>query len=133
MGVLAIDAIACEHLECFGMAVGKETFETGYWIGEFRALSALSGIQFHRVYRSQVKMCLCGNRKAKDGNIRQALIDSIGPQGKKKTPGPTYGVHDHLWSALAVAVTFTKRNESDNSTVADAEHGEGLPLLQDPA
>ena len=38
-------------------------------------------------------------------NIRQALLDLIGPQGTKKAPGPTYGVRSHEWAALAVAVT----------------------------
>lgn len=28
--------VACEHLQCFGMSVGAEVFETAYWIGEFR-------------------------------------------------------------------------------------------------
>jgi hypothetical protein len=44
-------------------------------------------------------------RRAKDQNIRQALIDRLGPPGTKKNPGPTYGVTSHMWSALAVAVT----------------------------
>jgi len=42
--------------------------------------------------------------RAKDANIRQALLDLIGPQGTKKTPGPTYGIKSHTWAALAVAV-----------------------------
>jgi hypothetical protein len=52
-----------------------------------------------------VKMHLCGNQQAKDKNIRQALLDKVGPVGVKKTPGPCYGVKSHAWSALAVAVT----------------------------
>jgi len=43
--------------------------------------------------------------KAKDANIRQALIDKLGPVGTKKSPGPLWGVKSHIWSALAVAVT----------------------------
>lgn len=110
-GLLHVDAVACEHLQCFGMSVGQETFETAYTIGFYRAWAEMSGLPFHRVYRSEVKMTLCGNMRAKDGNIRQALIDMIGPQGKKKAPGPTYGVSNHRWAALAIGVTFLKRAE----------------------
>jgi hypothetical protein len=42
--------------------------------------------------------------RAKDPNVRQALLDKIGPVGTKKNPGPLYGVSGHGWSALAVAV-----------------------------
>jgi hypothetical protein len=51
--------------------------------------------------------------KAKDANIRQALIDIYGGNdkaiGNKKTPGPLYGIKGDLWAALAVAVTFGRR------------------------
>jgi len=47
---------------------------------------------------------LCGSVRAKDSNIRQALIDRVGPQGKKHSPGPTYGLAKHDWAALAIAI-----------------------------
>lgn len=100
------DAIACEWIECMGMAVGKETFETVYWIGRFHEAAPCG---FHRVTRRQVKLNLCGNMKAKDANIRQALLDRYGGSsavGRKKSPGPLYGISSHQWSALAVGVTF---------------------------
>jgi hypothetical protein len=56
------------------------------------------------IFRKDIKLFLCGTMRAKDANIRQALIDKIGPQGTKKTPGPTYGIKSHTWAALAVAV-----------------------------
>jgi hypothetical protein len=55
------------------------------------------------VYRNAVKLHICGTPRAKDPNIRQALIDKYGAPGTKKNPGPTYGVSSHLWSALAIA------------------------------
>lgn len=101
--------VACECLQCFGMPVGKETFETAYWIGRFMEIA---GSRFVRVYRSEVKMHLCHNMRAKDGNIRQALLDKFGGKanaiGTKKQPGPLYGVSSHAWSALAVAVTASE-------------------------
>lgn len=93
--------VACEHLQCFGMAVGMNVFETAYWIGEFRAHC---GDRFRRVYRGEVKMHHCRSMRAKDSNIRQALIDRFGEPGTKKQPGTTYGLKKDLWSAFAVAV-----------------------------
>jgi hypothetical protein len=99
-----VDHLAIEMIASYGMAVGKEVFETCVWIGRmietFRAPSTV-----HLVYRRDVKLHLCGNPRAKDANIRVALIDLIGPQGTKKQPGPTYGVKSHAWAALGVAVT----------------------------
>ena len=106
-----IDAVACEMLQCQGMPVGKETFETAYWIGRFMGACA---VPWHRVYRNEVKLHLCGSARAKDPNIRQALLDRWGGKsaiGTKKAPGPLYGVTGHCWSALAVAVTAWDRLE----------------------
>jgi hypothetical protein len=98
------DALAIEMIASYGMPVGREVFETCVWIGRFvQAYRYPSLAQL--VYRKDVKIHLCGTSKAKDGHIRQALIDLIGPQGVKKAPGPTYGVKSHAWAALAVAVT----------------------------
>lgn len=94
------EVCAIEMIACYGMAVGKETFETCVWIGRF---VERAGIPVHLIYRQDVKIHLCGTMKAKDPNIRQALIDKHGAPGTKKKPGPTYGIAGHLWSALAVA------------------------------
>lgn len=96
--------LAIEMIASYGMAVGREVFETCVQIGRF--VECFSRPQDVRlVYRKDVKLHLCGTSKAKDPNIRQALLDLIGPQGTKKEPGPTYGVKSHAWAALAVAVT----------------------------
>lgn len=94
--------IAIEMIASYGMAVGKEVFDTCVWIGRFIQAAE---VPVRLVYRKDVKMHLCGTPRAKDANIRQALIDKLGPQGTKKSPGPTYGVRSHAWAALAVAVT----------------------------
>jgi hypothetical protein len=98
------DKLAIEMIASYGMPVGAEVFETCVWIGRF--IEAWRGLEDHRlIYRRDVKLELCGSPRAKDANIRQALIDRIGPQGTKKAPGPTYGVKSHAWAALGVAVT----------------------------
>jgi hypothetical protein len=92
--------IACEWIESFGMAVGREVFETVFSIGAFSQHA-----QLRLVPRRDVKLHLCASLRAKDANIRQALIDRFGPVGTKKTPGPLFGIAGHRWAALAVAVT----------------------------
>lgn len=100
------DILAIEMVASFGMAVGKEVFRTVWWTGRFaQQWMDKTGNLPMEVFRNDVKIHLCGTTKAKDKNIRVALIDLIGPQGNKKEPGPTYQVKSHAWSALAVAVT----------------------------
>lgn len=104
--------LALEMVASYGMPVGEDVFRTVFWCGRFveRWSKPWTGI-----VRLKVKMCLCHDTRAKDANIRQALIDRFGGKdkaiGKKKTPGPLYGVKGDVWSALAVAVTWwdTKR------------------------
>lgn len=97
------DLLAIEKIEAMGMAVGAEVFETVHWSGRF--LQAWRDPdQVRRITRRQVKLGLCGSVRAKDPNVRQALIDMLGEPGTKQRQGPTYGVSSHAWSALAVAV-----------------------------
>ena len=107
------DRMAIEMVASYGMAVGAEVFETCVWAGRFiqrwhehRTVCAAP----IRVYRRDVKLHLCGQARAKDANVRQALIDRFGPGkdkaiGKKASPGPLYGMKADVWQALALAVT----------------------------
>jgi hypothetical protein len=105
IGMIAFDTLAIEMIASYGMAVGREVFETCVWIGRFQQAWWRDPEAVRLVYRRDVKLHLCGSPKAKDTNIRQALIDKLGPPGTKKQPGPTYGVKSHAWAALGVAVT----------------------------
>jgi hypothetical protein len=104
--------LAIEMIASYGMAVGREVFETCVWIGRFQqAWHDPDAVEL--VYRKDVKMHLCGTPRAKDPNVRQALLDMFPrtgggatPQiGTKAKPGPLYGVSSHAWPALGVAVT----------------------------
>ncbi len=105
---------AVEMIASYGMAVGKTVFETVRWIGRFeQRWNDTHSVSAELVYRKECKMHLCNAMKAKDSNIRQALIDKFGPDkataiGLKKTPGPLYGFKKDEWAALAVAVTYAE-------------------------
>lgn len=100
------DAIlAIEFPQSFGMPVGASIFETCMWAGRFvQAWPNESRV----CYRKSIVTALCGSARAKDANVRAALIEHYGGKsaaiGNKKTPGPLYGIHGDEWQALAVAL-----------------------------
>jgi hypothetical protein len=104
--------LAIEMIASYGMAVGREVFETCVWVGRFQQAWRDPEL-VELVYRKDVKLHLCGTTKAKDPNVRQALLDLFPrtgggktPQvGTKSQPGPLYGVSSHAWPALGVAIT----------------------------
>jgi hypothetical protein len=122
-----VDHLVIEQIAAMGMAVGADVFETVFWSGRFA--QAWTGYNFampwDRVKRHEVKMHLCRSMRAKDPNIRQAIIDRFGPGkeraiGSKARPGPLYGIHGDEWSALAVALTWADTHRSDGSRTQEA-------------
>ena len=118
--VEGVDWLAYEMVACYGMPVGAEVFDTCVWIGRFIQAWA-DGPNAYKPHvllsRKEIKLHLCQSARAKDSNIRQALIDRFGPGkakaiGLKKTPGPLYGLKSHLWAALAVAVTAADQRDN---------------------
>jgi hypothetical protein len=112
------DVLAVEMIASYGMPVGAEVFETCVWIGRYVESwianddgDAPRRYPHQLVYRRDVKLHLCGQARAKDGNVRQALIDRYGGKdkaiGKKSAKGPLYGVKSDVWSALALAITWS--------------------------
>ena len=102
------DVVVIEKVESYGMAVGAEVFDTVRWAGRFA--EAAHRVPVVMLPRRAVKLALCGDSRAKDANIRQALIDRFGGSaaiGRKAAPGPLYGISRDVWSALAIAVTYT--------------------------
>lgn len=93
--------LAIEQIKSYGMKVSDSVFDTVFWTGRF--WQAWKGDKL-RVPRMSVKMHLCHDSRAKDGNIRQALIDRLGPPGVKAKKGITYGLKGDEWQALALAV-----------------------------
>lgn len=104
-----VDLLAIEMIASYGMAVGREVFETCLWIGRFVEAWESRGGQTRLIYRRDVKLFHCESVRATDANIRAALIDRFGPGkekaiGKKASPGPLYGFKGDTWAALAVAL-----------------------------
>ena len=101
-----------EMVASYGMAVGKTVFDTVFWLGRF--YEAAAGFSSRdRIYRMDVKMHLCHNSRAKDSNIRQALIDRFGDVGTKKAPGWFYGFKADMWAAYAVGITYAEQPHND--------------------
>lgn len=96
--------IYCEMIASYGMPVGKTVFDTCVFIG--RIMEALPDVKL--ITRNTVKNAICHSSKAKDANIRQALIDIYGDQGTKKNQGATFGISGDKWAALAVATAAAR-------------------------
>lgn len=105
------DAIAVEMVASYGMAVGRDVFETCVWIGMFAQHALLfRGLEARLVYRRDVKLHHCHTSAAKDSNITQALVDRFAHnqpnrgKGTKADPGWFYGFAGDIWQAYALAV-----------------------------
>ncbi len=109
------DVFAIEMVASYGMPVGRDVFETCVWIGQF--VRELKGTEIRYIYRKDEKICLCFDSRAKDSNIRQALInryakhDFKNGKGRKGNPDVFYGVAKDVWSAIAVGVTCGEQME----------------------
>ena len=96
--------LAIEMIASYGMATGATVYETCVWIGRF--IQVAPKRKFTKIYRKEVKINLCNSMKAKDGNIRQALIDRFGVVGTKLDKGFFYGFKADIWQAYAVGITY---------------------------
>ena len=118
--------LSIEMIASYGMAVGKEVFDTCVWIGRFIERNdhrINEDAECRLVYRREVKLHHCHSAKAKDANITQALIDRFAygqpnrGKGTKAHPGWFYGFAADIWQAYALAVltndTRSNANEND--------------------
>lgn len=102
-----------EMIASYGMPVGASVFDTCRWIGRFEQIIGRHNRRCNLVFRKEVKYFLCNSVRAKDGNVRQAIIDRFPPSGggaipqigTKKNQGDLYGVSKDVWAAIGVALT----------------------------
>ncbi|MFH1184491.1 MAG: hypothetical protein V1755_05570 [Chloroflexota bacterium] len=113
---LGCDAFVIEMIEGRGMPVGASVFETCTVIGHIERVWIAASFRKpnHRIYRRDVKLRLCGSSRAKDGNVRQAILDrypatgggKVPQVGVKSKPGPLFGIAKDTWAALAVGLAW---------------------------
>ena len=107
---LDYDYLILEKIASYGMPVGASVFDTCVWIGRF--IQARNCPDYDYIYRKEEKMNICGSMKAKDSNIRQALIDRFAEfdfkngKGTKKQQDFFYGFSKDVWAAYAVGITW---------------------------
>lgn len=129
-----VDVVIFEQIASFGMPVGREVFETVFWTGRFfeaimRTKSNLTNPrvrQVTRMGRMEVKRHLCNSARAKDSNIRAAVLERFGgnlaaAKGTKDKPGPLYGVIADRWAALAIAITWCEQRGREDKREAGWE------------
>ena len=115
------DILVIERIEAFGMVVGKSVFETCEWVGRFTQAAQVPGRPVGYIYRKEERLHICRDSKAKDVNIRRALIDRFAKhdlkngKGTKKNPDWFYGFKADCWSAYAVGLTFIETKDQDEA------------------
>src|SRR3546814_21052261 len=76
IGASDVETLAIERFEARGMPMGEDSIETVIWTGRFvQAWRDPASVRM--VKRREVKSHLCGSARAKDPNVRQALIDPV--------------------------------------------------------
>ena len=103
------DVVVIEKIESYGMAVGAEVFDTVRWAGRFD--EAAHRVPVVMLPRRAVKLALCGDspgegRQHPPGAHRplRRLGRADRPQGH---PRAAVRHRQDVWSALAIAVTYT--------------------------
>lgn len=107
-----IGHLVVEMIASMGMAVGAEVFETCVMIGMIERTADIKQIPRSRVLRKEEKMMICGDSRAKDVNIRRALIERFAKhdlkngKGTKGHPDHFYGFKADIWAAFAVGAVY---------------------------
>lgn len=109
------DILILEMFKSYGNVMGDSVLQTCVWIGRFIQACIFP---HELVPRKTVVTHLCMNPRANDSNVRMALIDRFSNGqgskvaiGSKAAPGPLFGLKNDIWSALAIAVSWSEMRE----------------------
>lgn len=97
--------VAIEALQSYGMAVGKDVFETAMWIGRFSEVAESLGMIVKLYARPKVFRAVTGMAKGGDAALRRALLLRFGGDKKGEPLNALKGSTDKR-SAFAVAVYY---------------------------
>lgn len=109
--------VVIERVASYGMPVGREVFDTCEWIGRFTEAALGAGMEVDYVLRMEEKLAICHDSRAKDSNIRQALIDRFARfdrktgKGTKKDRDWFYGFRADIWAAYAVGTAWLDNHQ----------------------
>lgn len=99
------------------LEVVQAAFESGRMVESFRSFDG-EPLPHVLITRQEVKKALLGKTTGGDSEIRQAVIDRFGGKetaiGKKKTPGPLYGVTKDCWAAIAIVEAYRELDALPN-------------------
>ena len=124
MWKIKFDEFVTERMESFGMGIGRTTLIASEWVGRFSQVAEILGYQVNYIYRHTEKIHICHDSRAKDSNIRRALIDRFAQhdfkngKGTKSNPDWFYGVSKDCWSAIAVGICFVERGPDESGSDA---------------
>lgn len=115
------DVLVYEEFASYGMPIGRSTIASITWNGRFIQAAVSLFKPYYPIYRSEEKIAICGTMKAKDANIRQALIDRFAEfdlkqgKGTKNNQDFFYGFHSDIYSAFAVGLTWIEKYRENNN------------------
>ena len=107
------DRYVIERVASYGMPVGREVFDTCEWIGRFaQQILMRTGREAEYIFRIEEKQAICHDSRARDSNIRRALIDRFAQhdlkngKGTKENPDWFYGFRADIWASYACGIAW---------------------------
>lgn len=120
------DQFVVEQIKSYGNPIGDSLLHTCVWNGRFiEAWIGESDRTYTFLPRKTVVTELCGSPKAKDSNVRQALIDYYADRTGEKAHriarkgGMLHGIKKDIWSALAIATAHYAYLDRQLKTLLD--------------
>ena len=108
-----VKTLVYEKFVSYRMPVGQTTMDSIEWNGRFIQHALHHGyLKVVAISRRDVKLNLCNSMKAKDTNVRLALVDRYAThdfksgKGTKKNPDTLYGFRADMYSSLGVGTTY---------------------------